>query len=494
MYRLLSLRRLPAALLAFAFLAAAVPQAALRPLWFDELATHWVASAGDLDALTARRDAAIEPTPPLSLTLSHLSLRLFGDHPWPLRLPAIAGFGLLLASLYVFVSRRFGGYWAATAGCVILLSGAAYYSAEARPYGMVLGMAGLAAAAWQTYAEKGSRRAIVLCGAALFIAGCLHYFAILLAFPFALAEATRLWERRRIDWLALAAAAAPGLAVAVHLPLIRAMTARAEFSSILWSQPVAGFPTTFWTAALGPASTALVLILLYAFLNTQPAPEERPGSFTRAESALLAGFVLLPWVGLAFAYVATNTIVARYVYASMIGLAAISAAALARVAPGAARTVCLLTAALSIGYSLLEARWISRHSAPGAFTIPADTAEIPVIIDDYLRYAELSHYADPAIRRRMYFLTDRQRMANYTRAGQMELVTAHLIGAGALQGRTAEAPDFLAAHPRFLLFEPLRPQPQESFMPQALAARGAKLTFAGVHSGGRWFVGVSPAR
>lgn len=494
MYKLSSVSRLPAALLVLAFLAAAVPQASFRPLWFDELATHWVASAGDLDSMTARRDAAIEPTPPLSLALTHFSIRLFGDHPWPLRLPAITGFGLLLASLYVFVSRRLGGYWAATASCIVLLSGAAYYSAEARPYGMVLGMAGLAAAAWQSYTEKGSRRAILVCGAALFLAGCLHYFAVLLAFPFALAEAARLWERRRIDWLALVAAAAPGLAVAVHLPLIRAMTARAEFSSILWSQPTPGFPTVYWTAALGPASTAFVLILLWAFLNAKPAAEQPPGAFTRAESALLTGFALLPWAGLAFAYVATNTIVARYVYASMIGLAAIAAASLARLAPSAARTVCLLTAALSIGYSLLEARWIARHSAPGAFTLPAETGEIPVVIDDYLRYAELSHYGEASIRGRMYFLTDRQRMASYTSAGQMELVTAHLIGAGALKGRTAEAPDFLAAHPRFLLFEPLRPQPQESFMPQALTARGAKLTFAGVHSGGRWYVGESPGR
>lgn len=494
MYRLLSLQRLPAVLLGLAFLAAALPQAALRPLWFDELATHWVASAGDLDAMTARRDAAIEPTPPVSLALTHLSLRLFGDHPGPLRLPAIAGFGLLLASLYTFVSRRLGGDWAATAGGIVLLSGAAYYAAEARPYGMVLGMAGLAAAAWQSYAGQGSRRSILLCGAALFAAGCLHYFAVLLAFPFALAEAVRLWERRRIDWLALAATAAPGLAVAVHLPLIRAMTARAEFSSILWSQPAPGFPTAYWTAALGPASTALVLILLWAFLNTRPEAERTPGAFTRAESALLIGFALLPWIGLAFGYLVTNTIVARYVYGSMIGLAAIAAAALARVAPSAARTVCLLTAALSTGYSLLEARWIARHTAPGTFPVPAEAGELPIVIDDYLRYAELSHYGEASLRRRMFFLTDRQRMAAYTRAGQMELVTAHLIGAGAFTGRTAEAPDFLAAHPRFLLFEPLRPQPQESFMPQALTARGAKLTFAGVHGGGRWYLGESPGR
>jgi len=79
-------------------------------------------------------------------------------------------------------------------------------------------------------------------------------------------------------------------------------------------------------------------------------------------------------------------------------------------------------------------------------------------------------------------------LPRFTSAGQMETITGLAVRTGSLGGQTAGVKDFLRDHPRFLLFEPLRAEPQESWLSQALLTRGVPLRLAANQSAGRWYV------
>lgn len=476
-----------------AFLIAIVPSLFLRPLWYDELLTHWLVTSPDWVTFSERLKAGWEPTPPLYMTINFLLVRLMGDQAWVIRLPTFLGFAWMSFALSRFVTRRLGSPWGAVAVCLVLLSGAVYYAQEARPYGLVFGAAATAMVAWQDYAETSRPRSAWLCGLALFIAGSLHYYAVLISFPFVLAEAVRFLETRRIDWRMLPVVAAPVLALAAHYPIIRPIMRSQDYYPIAWSQPSFGFPSLFWQHSIVPGITVLMLLLVLAFWLRPVAASESSRMFSAAESALLTGFFLLPWVGLVFAKFFTNAIVPRYIYTTVLGVAAISTGLLSRLLPRTAPAIVLFLAGAIGFYGALEARWQWRHGNPGELdlSLAGSYDALPIVMDDYLRYAQLSHYAPESTQRRIYYLTDRENMKLYTRAGQMEILTANVIKSGALSGRTREVEEFLAEHSRFLLFEPIRPDPQESWMIQAVIAHGGRLSLLGVRSGGRWYLGES---
>src|SRR5262249_18522328 len=137
--------------------------------------------------------------------------------------------------LFRFVSRRSTIVYGIAAMLFPLSTGAYYYAFEARPYGLVLGLAGLAMICWQSLAE-GEGRALPLAGLALSLAAAVscHYYAVLVLIPFVCGEAARTLSRRRLDlpvWAAMAASLVPLL---IFFPLI----ARARsYSKVFWSQP-----------------------------------------------------------------------------------------------------------------------------------------------------------------------------------------------------------------------------------------------------------------
>lgn len=476
-------------------MAAVGPSLVLRPLWFDELATHWIAEAPDFETFLARMSAGTEPSPPLFLASHYLAVRLLGDSPWALRLPELAGFALALLGLYRFVSWRLRPVWGGVAGCCFLLTGSIYYAQEARAYGLVLGMAGCAMAAWQRHAEGGGRRYALLTCAALGLAGCFHYYAVLLTIPFAVGEAARFWQRRRFDWLMIPVLGAPGLAVALHLPLIRAVLSHKEFSAQAWSQPVWNFPQQFWTTALTPTIPALLLVGWWVFWR--PSSEtlhSAAADFPLPDAALLTGYLLLPLAGLIFGKLVTNVATPRYVYSAVLGFSAIGAVLLARLTVKGGAILLMLAGVICTSAGL-DYRWFIRHPSLESISPPnvSGSETLPLVIDDYLRFAQLTYYADPSVRQRLYYLTDAEMLPRFTRAGQMETITGLAVRSGSLAGQTADVKVFLRDHPRFLLFEPMRPEPQESWLSQALLTRGVPLLLTAVQSGGRWYLATPPA-
>ncbi len=213
----------------------AIALSSLKLFWFDEFITFYIAKLNSAHAIWAALARGADPNPPLSHVLVMTSMRLFGDGPLAVRLPAMIFAWLGIFCLYVFLQRRLPAIYAAIGVCYAMATFAFTYSYESRSYPLMLGFAMLSLVLWREAAE-GPRRSLAAIGLALALAGGIssNYFAVLAFFPIAIGELVRSIERRRLDWriwIALAAGAAPLLA---YLPLIHAGVAR--FAPYAWNR------------------------------------------------------------------------------------------------------------------------------------------------------------------------------------------------------------------------------------------------------------------
>lgn len=473
-----------------------IPMGVIRPLWYDELAARWLAEATSIGEFVDRINTGVEPTPPLYLLVQYLSVHLFGAPDWTGRLPSMLGYAASLTFLYLFVARRLAAIGGAIAMAIMMLTGTLYYAQEGRPYGMVFGCAALAMWAWQEYIEQERPRYAALCGVALFAAASLHYYSVLLSVPFGLAEVLRIWKSRRLDWKMVLVTAAPGIALLVHLPIIRMILSSQSNPEFAWAKPTLAFPAKFWLRALEPTvfvfvAVAVLILYLWRSRTVDPAePKTSSFSLPDAELALLIGFVLIPIAGTIFAKVVTNAIAPRYIFSTMLGFSALLAHVLMRAVPAGRSWIFLILLAAVAGNGLLDIRWSMRDSLPGQLEIPVVTGEpaLPVVVDDYLLYAQLGRYASPELLSRLVYLTDLERLKRYTSAGQMEMITVIGVKKGQLRGQSGYLTPFLESNSRFLLFEPLRAEQNESWLSHDLLDRGVGLKLIAIQGGGRWYL------
>lgn len=490
-------RGLPFGLAFAVFLLVTLPLGVMRPLWYDEMASRWAAEASSVIEFSERIKNSMDPSPPLFQFAQYVFVHLFGMAEWTGRLPSMIGYGVSLTFLYRFVAHRLDTLGGATAMAIMTLSGSIYYAQEGRPYGLSFGAAAVAMWSWQQYVERDKPGYAMLCGAALFTVASLHYYSVLLSIPFALAELARWWERRRIDWKMVLVLAMPSTALLVHLPLIRSMLSTYSIPEYNWSKPTWAFPSRFWERALEPGILIFVGIVIFiSFLwrfqkDAEAAPKLPRLSLPDAELVLLVGFALLPVFGTIFAKFVTNAITPRYVFSAMVGFSALLAHLIVRTVPkNGLAGVFLLLLAGAAGNGLLDIRWMMRDPPPGQLEVPVVTGEaaLPVVIDDYLLYAQLSRYAKPELLARLVYLTDLERLRRYTQAGQMELITVAGVRLGQFRGQAGYLGPYLESHARFLLFEPLRPATNEGWLAHDLIDRGIGIRLLAVQGGGRWYL------
>ncbi len=103
-------------------------------------------------------------------------------------------------------------------------------------------------------------------------------------------------------------------------------------------------------------------------------------------------------------------------------------------------------------------------------------------------YAQLGRYASPELLSRLVYLTDLERLKRYTSAGQMEMITVIGVKKGQLRGQSGYLTPFLESNSRFLLFEPLRAEQNESWLSHDLLDRGVGLKLIAIQGGGRWYL------
>ena len=260
------------------YLAATFYLADLKPLWYDELFTFYIAGQGSPSQIWTALGAGLDYNPPLIYVTADISQSLFGFGNVATRLPSILGFLLLMLSVYRFASFRMPLQFALQAMVFVALTGAYWYAYEARPYGLLLGFAALALSCWQ-------RRQAGALAASLALALLTHCYSVLLLPALFADEFVKYWYARKVDlpiWLALVL---PCGIVLGYIPLMR------NAQQLLWASPVfapslsgvVGSYVDILLPALLPALAVLAMIGATSFRRPKP-----PVTFERHEWAALA--------------------------------------------------------------------------------------------------------------------------------------------------------------------------------------------------------------
>jgi len=303
-------------------------------------------------AATVSQFIHIQRTTPISLDpltyhlLAHASMRIFGANAFALRLPAFLGYLLMQVCLFVFVRRIVGDRAGIFALAFPALTATLFYSAEARPYGLLLGLYALTLVAWQAaigFERDGMTKnrwpALVLLALSIALTLNAHYFGVLLLIPLCAAELARTVHRRHIDF-PVAAAILLGMAgIVFALPF---QSAAAEFRQHYYNGGVVGVRAIsqayrslfvdYTHTSLGTQRFAAILFVICALaLIAACVRRHRNGTLPLPfpESVFVFTLAALPFFGFLLARFVTHSIEVRYVLGAVIGITVLLAAVLA---------------------------------------------------------------------------------------------------------------------------------------------------------------------
>lgn len=479
----MDLRRLWIPLAAVTAVAAAV-RAAGKPFWYDELYTVHITGLGSWGQMFEAAYGGLDLNPPLFYAATYVS-RMVVSGTVGARLPAMAGFTLLVACMYRFTARRLPAAYALWAAALLTLTGAFDYAFEARAYGLLLGFAGLALVFRQNGADSARRRRD-LAGLSLAMGAALltHCYAVLLLPPLYMAEATRTWVRKRIDWAMWASLAAPLAALVSYVPLVRIKGGGKLAGPIFDPAPIRllGSYLDLTVPALAAIVGGLVAIAATCRLDKAQLAERAAELRRRIpvdEWVLVGSLALAPVMAYGVALVARGGYFTRY------GLQASIA-----IATGAAGAAFLLAGAEWRG-----ARWlpgsavallvlgVARHAAGTPPVTPIEGAagrawveqgDSPLVILDGQTFLELDYALDDARAKRLVFLLDRESALRYMGTdcydGPLRVAQRRLP----LRGRTVEFGEFVKRWPEFMAYG--LEDRKHHWLLERMAAEGARIT------------------
>jgi hypothetical protein len=189
-----------------------------RPLWFDELSTFYIAQQPTVSRMM-EAIRTVDLNPPLSYFLTRWSMAAFGASPWGARLPGAIAFWGGSVAIFALLRRRASSLIAALGVLLFWCTPYFPYAAEARPYGLLLGLSAILLAGWDTAAF--GRRKLGL--TTVFVAAILlllsHLFGTLSLGAVWVGEAVRSWRRRKLDLPMLAVLLLPLLATITYRPI-----------------------------------------------------------------------------------------------------------------------------------------------------------------------------------------------------------------------------------------------------------------------------------
>lgn len=313
--------------------------------------------------LHIQRHYPISLDPLVYHTLAFLSIKAFGAGAFALRLPSLLGYLLMQLCLFFFVRRVANEHAALFAMAFPAITAIFFYSAEGRPYGLLLGFYGLAMLSWQTATRRESQRTGSLIVLALAIALTLntHYFGVLLLLPLCAAELFRTIERRRFD-LPVVAAILIGMAcVAFALPFERSAAEfrrnyynAGEVSYHAITQAYRSLFMNYTQASLSIQHFAAIGLVVFATLLIIGSVRQLRGKdlqLPNAELVFLIVLAALPFFGFLLAFFVTHSIEVRYVLGAMLALSVLlsfAALPLLRSKNMAALTLCTLAIAIVV--------------------------------------------------------------------------------------------------------------------------------------------------
>ena len=477
--------------LSVVYLVSTCINAARERLWYDEILTLDASTLlPSFGALWSFLKRGLELNPPLGFALAAASESVFGKNAFGVRFPSVVAFWIMSLCLYVFLRRRLPRPFAVVGMLLPALTAAGRYSYEARPYALVLALAGIALVAWQAAAEaRGRRVALVAIAVALAAALCAQPLAVTLALPFLAGEAVRSIQRKRLDvpmWCAFAAAT-PALWLLWKLKGAAGVAASAP--STIHPLQLVGF-TYFLLLmpAIVPVAAAGFLLLMS---RAQPGVAAKTDCGMPAyEVAALIGFVAIPFVAVPISMLG-GPYWPRYSLNAVIGLAGCLAVLLFRMAaarPRAGMAVAALFTMLFVGEQLLPAnKRLDTGIESGAHTAGLQSVlegmrddNLPVVVGWPLAFLELEHYASPALAGRLYYLADSKLAARWVGITFFDEKGPVLQEFFPFRSHFAKYGSFVARHKRFVVAEPGWVVPQ-------LTADGATVRLEGTVEGSRYY-------
>ncbi len=375
---------------------------------FDELLEVSAAEAPTVHDVLGALAAGVDFNPPLSHLLVRGSLSVFGGSEWAARLPAFAGFLVLLVSLQYFVSRRIGRSYAAMAVLILLCTPVRYYAIQARPYGLVLGLTALVLVLYRR-CWHGPTRPFALVGLGMCTAALLasHYYAFLVIGVLLLAEVYRSWQKRRVDWAVLVATVAPAACVIWSLR-DAIQQQRATLTHYFARGNLLSFKHGYDDLALDPLiyCVALILILAAISLRRQAAHGPEPeASLLAPETVFSAGLLLIPLFGAVITQLVTHAYVPRYFLPAAIGFSVCLCLAVKRGATRVPSLVLILVFSLGVGFAKMSLQELpgGTDPLPGAGDLQA--GRTPLLFDTPGTYLQAAYYF-PELRKNMWVITD----------------------------------------------------------------------------------------
>ena len=401
------------------YFAATSVSASRKLMWNDELFTYFIAQASTLSGIWSALLTGADQNPFPFYLLTRWSLALFGVNEWALRLPEMIGVWGAGACLFHIVAHRSSSMYGFVAMVFLFVTGANFYSYEARPYGLVLAFASASWLCWQAATERRIRW-LPLLGlfGSLAATLCLHYYAVLAFIPLGIAELVRSYDRRRVDWaiwLVMGGALFPLL---VFLPLIeKSRTYRNGF----WAIPSWKSIPDAYSSLLMPAPLMLMFVLIFAGIvalvhvqrfDTQASVNAPaiPGN----ELAAALSYVSLPLIAVAVAMLVTGAFTPRYALPTVLGVSVLVAWTSARLLDGRAFLGAIILLLSCGGFVMLWTRSLpatpeTALSQMYAIVRSEPESELPVVVSDPHTFMTLSHYAPPDLSSRFVYLADPER-------------------------------------------------------------------------------------
>ncbi len=397
---------------------AVILRMAMRPMWFDEMLTFYIARQGSVREIVQSIHG--DGNPPLIYLLAGASLRLVPNTELALRIPSMGGFMLAMVTAYLFVRRRLGVVAAVFALLALGTSPAVYFGSEARPYALLLGFTGLALVSWQAaVGADGRGRMAALAGVAIGVAGAVssHYYGVFhVGAPLLCGEAVRLVRRRKPDW-PLYLACAAGLTMLLTLIPFARVTYQltgvyVRQSANFWAKPELSDVVSYF-GVIGWWVPVIACAVLWAI----PRGGEKRWGLPIHETAAVVGLTLLVVIMMAITRVTSGYFQERYAIGSAIGAAILAPAWLAFEAGGARRAaVCaalcvpLLVAAGAArvdfgGSTVVNGRRVG-NSARVLVNLERVEGTEPIVVASALSYLPIWWYGSETLRARLHYLAD----------------------------------------------------------------------------------------
>ena len=437
----------------------------------DEMYAFQTYSVPSLGALVhVQRTEPISLDPMLYPVLSHSAMKVFGVGEFALRLPALLGFLLMQVCLFFFVRRLAGERAGVVAAAFPALTATQFYSAEGRPYGLMLGLYALALWCWQSAARPTSEnpdvgyprtRVWALVGLALAIAATInaHYFGVLLLLPICAAEIFRSVQTRRMDWPVCAAIGAGMAFFATTIPFLRAAN---EFRKNYYNAGSVGVHdismayrsmfVDYTRMSMNAQHLWMVVLVVFAaalvwgnWRIAHPTHRDRTAMngapnfcIAAAEWVLLLVLAALPFCGYVLARFVTHSIEVRYVLGAMVAISAMLAIAIGTTLR---RDAVFNTVLVVLGLGIVGAGAVRIHAEQNKTTLRLTSLVLPaevkaalganldgrLYVQDMGAFEEDRYYEpDAEVRARMTLVYSRAEEMRWNRHDTMALTAMHI--------------------------------------------------------------------